>query len=150
MTLYNQTQKGKFVTTLISIVAISVLTIFLLQMGENPLPWEVMVLLMAIFIFIILSFYKLTITINKEKIVAKFGVGWIKRSIKISDIDYSSIEEVKVSSLYGIGIRLTPHGLLYNVKTGNAIKIKSENGKTFFVGTDDFNTINSVLKSLKN
>ncbi len=95
-----------------------------------------------------LLFYKLTITIDKDKIEAKLGIGLLKRSMKIKEIDYNTIEKIKVPAYYGIGIRLTPFGWLYNVKTGNAIKLKSKS-KTFFVGTEDFETINTILIDLK-
>ncbi|WP_034061975.1 hypothetical protein [Lacinutrix jangbogonensis] len=149
MTLYKHTQYGKLITVIISIVAITTLTIFILQTGNNPMPWIMLVSILLLFLLILLSFYKLTITIDKEKIEAKFGIGLIKRSLKIKDIHYDSIEKIKVPALYGIGIRLTPQGWLYNVNTGNAIKVKS-NTKTFFVGTEDFEKINTVLMGLKN
>ena len=148
MTLYKNTQYGKLITIIISIVAITTLTLFVLQIGNNPMPWTILVLLLILFLFILLSFYKLTITIDKEKIEAKFGIGIIKKSLKIKDINYDSIEKIKVPALYGIGIRLTPHGLLYNVSIGNAIKMKS-NSKTFFVGTENFEEINTILIGLK-
>ena len=100
------------------------------------------------FLFAFLSFYKLTITITKDSIEAKFGIGLIKRHLKIKDIEYKSIEKIKVPALYGIGIRLTPHGWLYNVSIGHAIKIKSKT-KTFFVGTEDFEKIQTILNNLK-
>ena len=148
MTLYKKTQYGKLITGIISIVAISIATLFILQTGSNPIPLSVLVILMLLFLLIGLTFYKLTITIDSEKIEAKFGIGLLKRSLKIKDINYDSIENINTPAFYGIGIRLTPHGLLYNVSTGSAIKIKS-NSKTFFVGTDDFDTIHAVLLKLK-
>ena len=83
-----------------------------------------------------------------KKIEAKFGIGLIKRSLLLSEIDYSTIEEIKIPAVYGIGIRITPHGTLYNVKIGNAIKIKSHN-KTFLVGTDEYTRIKNTLLELQ-
>ena len=150
MTLYKQTQYGTFITTIISVIAISTGTLFVLQTGNTPITWALLTSILLLFLLIILTFYKLTITIDNDndKIEAKFGVGLLKRSLKIKDINYDSIENIKVPMLYGIGIRLTPHGWLYNVKTGNAIKIKSNNS-TFFVGTEDFKTIHSILLKMK-
>ena len=148
MILYKNIQYGKLITGIIAIVAISLLTLFLLQIGKNPIPWPFLVAILLLFLLIGLTFYKLTITIDNEKIEAKFGIGLLKRSLKIKEINYDSIENINTSVLYGIGIRLTPHGWLYNVNTGNAIKIKSKS-KTFFVGTEDFKTIHTVLLKLK-
>jgi hypothetical protein len=38
---------------------------------------------------------------------------------------------------YGWGIRLTPHGWLYNVWGLDAVEIRRTNGRTLRVGTDD-------------
>ena len=148
MLLYKKTQYVKLVIIILTVVVIGFLSPFILQSGDNPIPWLYLAFIVLLLLLVALTFYKLTITIDHEKIEAKFGVGLLKRSLKIKDINYDSIENIKVPALYGIGIRLTPHGWLYNVSIGNAIKIKSNN-KTFFVGTEDFKTIHSILQKLK-
>ena len=148
MTHYKQTQFGVLLTVILSLISIITLGLFLFKIGKNPIPLVPTLGIISLFVLILLSFYKLTITITDEKIEAKFGIGLIKRSLLLSDIDYNTIEEIKTPALYGIGIRITPYGILYNVKTGSAIKIKSHN-KTFFVGTDEFSIINDTLLALQ-
>ena len=75
MILYKNIQYGKLITGIIAIVAISLLTLFLLQIGKNPIPWPILVAILLLFLLIGLTFYKLTITIDNEKIEAKFGIG---------------------------------------------------------------------------
>ena len=148
MHLYKKTQYGMLITAILGIVLVSILSAFIWQAGDQQIPWPVLTFISLLFLFTLLSFYKLTITITKETIEAKLGIGIIKRRLNIKDIDYNSIEKIKVPALYGIGIRLTPHGWLYNVNIGHAIKIKA-NTKTFLVGTEDFEKIHSILNSLK-
>jgi hypothetical protein len=148
MVLYKHTQYGKLIIVVLSIILLSTLTFFIVQTGTKAIPWPVLTIISILFLFVLLSFYKLTIKITEKNIEAKFGIGIIKRVLNIKDIDYESIEKIKVPALYGIGIRLTPHGWLYNVSIGHAIKIKS-NTKTFFVGTEDFEKIHTILNSLK-
>ncbi|WP_452602143.1 hypothetical protein [Pontimicrobium sp. MEBiC06410] len=148
MILYKHTQYGKLLIVILSIVLLSTIAAFVFQAGTNPIPWPVLCFISLIFLFALLSFYKLTIIITKNTITAKLGIGIIKKELNIKDINYASIEKIKVPALYGIGIRLTPHGWLYNVKIGHAIKIKSKT-KTFFVGTEDFEKIYNILNSLK-
>ncbi len=54
MTLYKHTQYGKLITAILSIAGISSLTIFVLQLGKNPLPWLVIVTITLLFLLIIL------------------------------------------------------------------------------------------------
>ena len=100
---------------------------------------------------ILLLFYKLTIIIDREKITAKFAFGIIKKSIKFDDINFDSIEKIKINWLTGIGLRITTDGILYNVKPGFAIKINYINKtSSFLIGTDDFESIKKVLILQKN
>jgi len=148
MILYKQTQYGKLITVVLSIVLLLTISIFIFKTETSSISWYIVTFISILFLFALLSFYKLTITITKKTIIAKFGIGIIKQQLNIKDINFASIEKIKVPALYGIGIRLTPHGWLYNVSIGHAIKIKS-NTKTFFVGTEDFEKINTILSSLK-
>lgn len=100
----------------------------------------------TILIIIMIVFYKLTIIINNKKIIAFFSFGFFKREMNISEIDFETIELIKINWLTGIGIRYTKNGCLYNVKYGEAIKIVSKDkSKTFFVGTDDSKKIKEIL-----
>ena len=123
MTYYKKTQFGVLLNIVLGLISIITIGFFLFQIGSNPIPLIPTLILISLFTLIILNFYKLTVTITDKKIEAKFGIGLIKRSLLLSEIDYSTIEEIKIPAVYGIGIRITPHGTLYNVKIGNAIKI---------------------------
>ena len=102
------------------------------------------------FVVIIFLFYKLTITINENFITAAFGFGWIKKSLKISNIDIESIEETVTPWYYGIGIRFSPKGILYNTKSGKAIILKMKDGsKTVLFGTNNFDKIRKILLDIK-
>ena len=147
-TIYKKTQYG--VLTYLMLLVMAFLTVsFILQTGKKPIPLVAYLILMLIFIIIILLFYKLTIIIDNDKIEAIFGIGLLKKSIKLNDIQ--SIENYKIPWYVGIGIRLTPKGWLWNVSTGNAILIHNKTrSNTFLVGSKEvdkvINTINTQLK----
>lgn len=148
MILYKQTQYGKFLIIIITIISIATFASLLLTATKENFSVGFLILIPLLLITVLLLFYKLTIIITREKIEAKLGIGLIKKTMFIKNINYNTIEEIKMPAIYGIGIRLTPHGWLYNVKFGNAIKIKSDK-KTFLVGTEDFKTIQDILKKIK-
>lgn len=116
---------------------------YLNQIGSKPLPLIPYLILMFVFGTVILFFYKLTICIDNEKITVIFGIGFLKKSIKHTEIE--RIEIYKSSWLTGVGIRLTPKGWLWNVKVGEAILIKHKTN-TFLVGTDEASEIITLLK----
>jgi hypothetical protein len=134
--LYNKSQYS-FLIILI-IVCISVF-IVVSKMTDT-------ILSLVLLNYILLLFHKLTITIDEEKITAKFAFGIIKKSVKLADIDFNTIEKIKTNWLTGIGIRITTLGTLYNVKPGSAIKISTkDNTSAFLIGTDDFEKIKEIL-----
>jgi len=80
-------------------------------------------------------FYNLTIEVTEQNINLKFGIGLIRRSIPLKKID--SAECVRNKWWYGWGIRLTPHGWLWNVGGLDAVEIKYKNkDRKFRMGTN--------------
>lgn len=148
MHVYNKTQYGIVLISFMSIFILLIVLGYKFEIGNNLRPLAPTSIVIAILIIAIALFYKLTITIDNEKIVAVFGIGLIKRTMQFKDINFDSIESVKFPWYYGIGIRLTPKGWLYNVKIGKAIFIQNKKKtKTFLVGTDEFDTIKSILNT---
>ncbi len=47
---------------------------------------------------------------------------------------------------YGWGIRLTPHGWLYNVSGSYAVEIKTKTGKKYRIGTDVPNELEKAIR----
>jgi len=102
-----------------------------------------------ILVITLIVFSRLTITINKEKISGFFGFKIFRQKMLLSEIDRNTIEVIKAPLYYGVGLRFTPKGTLYNTKPGSAIRFKSKDGsKTFFVGTDDAEKIKDILLKL--
>jgi len=146
--LYQKTQNGLLLNIILFVSITSLL--FALKMPENTNGSRfVLIALILLLITVWLLLYKLTIVIDKDTITAIFGIGFLKRKIKIEDIDFTTLEIVKPHFLTGIGIRLTPKGWLWNVKFGKAIFFKTKNGKTFFVGTDEPDVIKETLSKIK-
>ena len=135
---YKKTQYGYLILAIILIALI-----LIIKISGNSIN---VIFPVAILLLVMIVFHRLTIVITDGKIMAFFSFGLFKRMMKISDIDFETIELKKTNWLTGIGIRLTKNGWLYNIKPGEAIRIKSKDkSKTFFVGTDDFGKIKQIL-----
>lgn len=81
-----------------------------------------------------LLFATLTVTIRSDDITACYGIGLIKKRITLSEV--ASCRIVRNKWYYGWGIRLTPHGWLYNISGLNAVELTMRDGKKVRIGTD--------------
>lgn len=148
---YRKAQKGIVLTAVLVIIPLCLLYFSYAKTGSKPLPIFVAVIISILFFGLALLFYKLSITIDKEKITASFGIGLLKRTMLLEEIDLNTIEKITSNLLTGIGIRITSKGWLWNVKIGDAIYFQNKNKtQTFLVGTDDFETIHKILKNKHN
>ena len=105
--------------------------IVLANAGMN---WIAIGVLVAIAAALVL-FSSLTVIINEDDLKLRFGPGLIHERFKLHDIESSQI--VRNRWYYGWGIRITPHGWLYNVSGFQAVEIKFRTGKKSRIGTDD-------------
>ena len=143
---YKKIQYGTLIIAVLIPIIIFIAYATYFQIGSKPIPFVPAIILVGILIATLLLFYKITIYIDKNKIIAVFGIGLLKREFLINDINFNTIENVKFNALTGIGLRLTSKGWLWNVKVGDAIYFKNKKGdKTFLVGTDDYKEILEIL-----
>ncbi len=126
---YKHTQVGYLVIA--AMVAVMVLIgVVLVNAGIN---WIAIGVLFVIAVALVL-FSSLTVVIREDELEARFGPGLIRKQFKLNEIE--SCQVVKNHWYYGWGIRLTPHGVLYNVSGFHAVEIKLRTGKRFRIGTD--------------
>lgn len=75
-------------------------------------------------------------SVNSQKIQISYGIGLIKKTIRINEIE--NIIIVRNKWYYGIGIRMLKNGWLYNIQGLNAIELKMKNSKSIIrIGTAD-------------
>jgi hypothetical protein len=98
-------------------------------------PGETPVVVSIILLVSLLLFYRLTITIEDETLCASFGVGIIRKRLRLTAV--VGCEPIRIRWWYGWGIHLTPYGWLYNVSGLNAVVITLRDGRKFALGTDD-------------
>jgi hypothetical protein len=88
------------------------------------------VLAIAMFLF-----HSLTVEVNSVRIQVAFGPGWIRWRLAVAEV--VDAQRVRNRWYFGSGIRLTPHGWLYNVSGLHAVQVRMKSGKGFRIGTDD-------------
>lgn len=118
-------QSFQFIWLLIAILPPIMIWLFYAwaaQIGSNPIPLLAMLVLEAAFAFAFLLFHGLRVTVTEEQIELKFGIGLIRKTIQIADIE--SVTVVRNKWYYGLGIRLIPNGMLYNAHGLDAVELK--------------------------
>ena len=137
MKLYSHTQPGKLIGwCMIGIVLLFFAGMLGAKIWTHPfyvqlIPYISLLLLMACWVL----FYSLTVDITPKKMTVSFGPGFIKKIFRLDDIRGARVVRNKI--WYGWGIRLTPHGWMYNVSGLDAVELELREGKTFRIGTDE-------------
>jgi hypothetical protein len=80
-------------------------------------------------------FGALTVLIADQTLEIRFGVGLIRKRFALKDV--GAFREVENPWAYGWGIRLTPHGWLYNISGRRAVEIEMGGGKKYRIGTNE-------------
>jgi hypothetical protein len=80
-------------------------------------------------------FATLTVRGDEQNLEIRFGPGLIRKKFSFKDME--SCHEVRNAWYFGWGIRLTPHGWLFNVSGLQALEVRMKNGRRYRIGTDD-------------
>jgi len=126
---YSHTQIGTLI--LWAVAATLVLSIAI----SMTVGWQPVALLVAGLLAVLLFlFHSLTVRITSSLLVVRFGPGLIRKSFQLQSIRQA--QAVRNHWYYGWGIRLTPHGWLFNVSGLDAVQIRLENGRQYRIGTN--------------
>jgi hypothetical protein len=93
------------------------------------------VVIALVFVLCLFCFHALAVRVSREEIALRFGIGLIRKRFTVSEVQDAAI--VRNHWYYGWGIKLTPHGWLYNVSGFDALEIQLKNGHKYRIGTDE-------------
>jgi len=144
MPVKKYTQSGTFsIFVLIPVLLLCILLMFITGVDE-PVTVIIFSFIILTFIICLLIFYKLTIIIDDTHLVFSMGIGLIRKSFPLSDIE--GCKPVRNSPLSGIGVHMTSSGWLYNVSGKYAIELAfKSSGKKIRIGTDKPDEIAGVI-----
>lgn len=144
---YQSTQTGWLINSIMMSTILFLTLAYLFQWGDNPLPLVAYIALVSIFIFIVLLLYKMKIQVLEDYIMVVYGVGIIKFKLKIDQLE--EVHIIKIPIGYGIGIRITPKGMLYNIHGRTVVQVKFHSGsvsETVMLGTDNPEALKEVIE----
>ena len=133
---YTEKQIGWIVIVPILGILVLLFMSYINQWGNNPISYSGLLIISLIFIISLLLFFQMKTSVNSQKIQISYGIGLIKKTIRINEIE--NIIIVRNKWYYGIGIRMLKNGWLYNIQGLNAIELKMKNSKSIIrIGTAD-------------
>lgn len=149
MTSKRFTQFGIFSVAVMLPIIIFLIIMLIVTGFNDPVPAIILIFVIITIIICLLIFYKLTIDIDDEYVAFRLGIGLVKKKYALKDI--AECRPVKNNLLYGIGIRLTPGGWLYNVSGLYAIELTFKNKKSKVrIGTDKPEELSQTINKLLN
>ncbi len=131
MQLYKHRQIGTLLLRTLGSAAVLMAVLFILA----PEVRVVMGTLFVLFLLLMILFYALTVEVTPDEVRVSLGPGWIRRRFRAEDI--LGARAVRNPWYYGWGIRLTPHGWLFNVSGFDAVEVELKSKRKFRIGTDD-------------
>ena len=141
---YHHKQIGFVIIIPLIIFFIIVFTPFMLK-GVFPF---MSILILIFFIAALVLFYALTVGIQNNIITCRFGIGLIRKSISITEIQ--SVRAVQNPWYAGWGIRWIPGQYwLWNVSGFKAVELTLKDGKRFRIGTDEPEALVRAIESNK-
>ena len=149
-THYKETQPF-YLIGIICVISIAFMTYFIIEQWiDNDTAPYTLIACCLLFVIILILFYKLDIIITSQYAIASFGIGLLYKKIAINDLDITTARGVKIPLYWGIGIRFTPEGTLYNTHTGGNLHIKTKNKMNeFFVSTSNAPSIIASIKEVQ-
>lgn len=141
MDRYRHTQTGGLMIFIIGIILIN-FGVVLYRTGIEP----AILAILAIVLFLIISFGSLTVRIDDQFIHLTFGYGLVQKKFALNTI--KSAKTVKNKWYYGWGIRYNPWKRIwiYNVSGFDAVEITTKDGTVFRIGTDEPQKLEFAIK----
>jgi lipid-A-disaccharide synthase-like uncharacterized protein len=141
--MYRTKQIGWVIIILVMLVMIGQLILVMILEDNDQEVKPYIYLTIAVFGALLLLFYRLEIVIDQTEIRISFGIGLIKKKIALGEIEQT--EAVRNTFWYGWGIRLTPHGWMWNIAGYDAVQLTLKSGKKFRIGTDNAQLLKSEI-----
>ena len=146
--VYKKTQIGWWLIVVFTIPILWLVFAYLQQWGSRPLTVISLVFGDVLLILIVLLFYRLTVEIENDWVRLTYGIGLIRIRLKIEEL--ISTKVVKTPWYYGLGIRITPKGMLYNIQGSRAVLIEYMHRgelKTVMIGSPEPEKLKRVLET---
>ena len=143
---YEHTQPGTLIRYAVGIIALFLGVVGAVLVSQDNEAGYIVILVVAIQGFVLSMFHSLTVSVDANEVVARFGIGLICLRYITSDIE--SVEQVRNPWYYGWGIKKYPGGWLYNVSGLDAVELVLKDGRKRRIGTDEPETLVNAIEAV--
>jgi hypothetical protein len=141
MQLYRHKQKASAIRWILG-GAVAILGWLAIQAGAGR---AVMLVVAAILLVTLFLFASLTVEVTDAEVRLSFGPGVIQKSFQVDEI--RDVHLVRNPWYYGWGIRMTPHGWLFNVAGYEAAELIFDSGNKVRIGSDEPSRLMAAIRS---
>ncbi len=144
MATYRHRQVGRkiIVATVFAFVVSVWVVATLSPETREAAPWVLWALFGLLALALVL-FATLTVEVDNDEIRVAFGIGLIRRSIAVSDVLRCDI--IRTRLWWGVGLRWTPSGWLYNVGGREAVRLELAQQRAVMIGSNEAAALKSAI-----
>ena len=144
MKTYKEFQFGAIVFIISIPIQILLTILYLAKAGNYPMSPPVFLAPNVIFILIYSLFYGMKTEVDEKSIRISYGIGLIRKTIKLANVKGVSI--VSNPWYYGWGIRLIPNGWLYNISGSNGVELTfKDTSRVIRIGSANASALNKAI-----
>ena len=140
---YRHTQRGTQLVVAYVLVAGGIAAFQALYGASSPLIPGIAMLVLAVAACL---FYSLTVSVSREQISLRFGVGLVRKNFRTSDV--RNVDVVPNRWYYGGAVKRTPHGWQYSVSGLDAVELTLTDGRKYRVGTDEPKKLLAAIRAV--
>lgn len=144
MEIYRHRQFGK--VSIFSLGLAAALILIVTEWLPSSPGSAVATVVLGILLASLVLFHSLSVAITPERVAVWFGIGLIRRTFRTLDI--RDARAVRNPWYYGWGVRLTPHGWMFNVSGLDAVELELRDGRRFRIGTDEPDRLVAALRQV--
>jgi len=130
---YEHTQIGTFLRCALGSIASFLFVLFAATMPQEAMPYCFIVPLLLV--CFLLLFHSQTVSVSRNDISLRFGIGLIRTSFAVVDIESATIYRCRWYEK--MGIQKIWHGWSYRVSGRDAIELRYKDGHKYRIGTDE-------------
>src|SRR5262245_43501953 len=147
MQIYKHKQMGTLILLVLGGAAALTGTTLTLGTARGRAPGSVVAeSVLAILRLSMVLFASVTGEITEDQLTLWFGPGLIRKRFRAEEICGARV--VRNQWYYGWGLRLTPHGWLFNVSGLDAVELDLRNDRKFRIGTDEPQELLTAIQRL--
>lgn len=142
---YRHTQYGTATLMVFLITGILITIVALQVIAEGRLLSAIFML--GLYLLGLLMFTSLTVEIAEEQLKFWFGIGMVRKTIALSEIQ--SARAIKNPWYYFWGVKSIPGGWFYAVAPGAAVEMTLRDGRILQLGTDQPNNLSQAIETAR-